>query len=240
MTIIPLWLSAEQPCGYLDDHWSQSVFIHPEVDLDSPIYSRLIEQGFRRSGDHVYRPHCNACQACIPTRLAVKDFQAHRQQKRCLKRNEQTRVVVKPAAFDPRHFALYQRYLSARHDQSPNSTPTTPDDYLHFLGSSWCETWFVEFLIAGQLAAVAVVDVLDHGLSAVYTFFDPIFSDYSPGVYAVLWQIERARQLELDYLYLGFWIKQCRKMRYKSQYQPLSGLIDGQWQAICDHQTEEE
>ena len=107
---------------------------------------------------------------------------------------------------------------------------------MQFLGSSWCESWFVEFSVANQLMAVAVVDVLDNALSAVYTFFDPEFADNSPGVYAVLWQIAQAKQLGLDYLYLGFWIKDCRKMCYKSQYQPLFGLIDQQWQPISNQQ----
>jgi len=240
MTSIPIWLDAGHACGYLDDRVSRSGFVHPSVGMDTPLYSQLIAQGFRRSGDYVYKPYCEGCQACVPTRLPVAAFQPDRQQKRCQKRNAQTRVVVKAAEFDPRHFQLYQRYLNARHDKPGTDACTTPDDYLKFLGSSWCETMFVEFLIGGQLAAVAVVDVVADGLSAVYTFFDPEFADYSPGVYAVLWQIETAKQLGLEYLYLGYWIKDCRKMRYKIQYQPLSGLIGGQWQAISNQTFNED
>lgn len=240
MTSIPIWLDAGHACGYLDDRVSRSGFVHPSVGMDTPLYSQLIAQGFRRSGDYVYKPYCEACQACVPTRLPVAAFQPDRKQKRCQKRNAQTRVVVKAAEFDPRHFQLYQRYLNARHDKPGADAGTTPDDYLKFLGSNWCETMFVEFLIGGQLAAVAVVDVVADGLSAVYTFFDPEFADYSPGVYAVLWQIETAKQLGLEYLYLGYWIKDCRKMRYKIQYQPLSGLIGGQWQAISNQTFNED
>jgi arginine-tRNA-protein transferase len=231
MMSLPLWLSVEHACGYLEGRLSQSGFVHPSVDMDTPLYSQLIAQGFRRSGDHVYKPYCQDCRACVPTRLPAHAFRPDRKQKRCAKRNAQTRVVIKDADFDPRHFQLYQRYLNARHDK-PGEEPTSPDDYIKFLGSSWCDTKFVEFLIGGQLAAVAVVDVVADGLSAVYTFFDPDFADYSPGVYAVLWQIETARQLGLEYVYLGYWIKDCRKMRYKIDYQPLSGLISGQWQTI--------
>ena len=106
---------------------------------------------------------------------------------------------------------------------------TGPDEYIKFLGCSWCDTRFVEFFCAGELAAVAVVDCLDNALSAVYTFFDPKFSGYSLGVYAVLWQIDYAQKQDLDWLYLGFWIAECRKMNYKNQYQPLQGLIAQQW-----------
>ncbi|MDT4290323.1 arginyltransferase [Methylomonas sp. MO1] len=232
MSSIPIWLDSGHACGYLDDRLARSGFVHPSVEMDTALYSQLIVQGFRRSGDHVYKPYCETCQACVPTRLPVQAFQPDRKQKRCIKRNEQTRIVVKDAEFDPRHFQLYQRYLNARHDKPGEDTETTPDDYIKFLGSSWCDTMFVEFLIGGQLAGVAVVDVVTDGLSAVYTFFDPDFADYSPGVYAVCWQIETAKQLGLEYVYLGYWIKDCRKMRYKIDYQPLSGLIDGQWQAI--------
>lgn len=240
MTSIPLWLSADHPCGYLENRQARSGFVHPSVTMDTGLYSQLIAQGFRRSGDHVYKPYCQGCQACVPTRLPVAQFLPDRRQKRCAKRNAQTRVVIKNAAFDPRHFQLYHRYLRARHDKPGDPVETTPDDYLNFLASSWCETLFVEFLIAGQLAAVAVVDVVADGLSAVYTFFDPDFADYSPGVYAVLWQIQTARHWDLDYLYLGYWIADCRKMRYKIDYQPLSGFIHCQWQPLTQPAIQED
>lgn len=102
-------------------------------------------------------------------------------------------------------------------------------EYINFLKSSWCDTHFVEFSIGGELAAVAVVDSLDNALSAVYTFFEPKFSGYGLGVYAVLWQIEWAKQLQKEFLYLGFWIKECRKMSYKSYYQPLQILKNQHW-----------
>ncbi len=231
VTSIPLYLSAEAACSYLEGQTSRVIMPGDDFALDSDIYSHLINQGFRRSGNQVYKPYCQSCCACIPTRLPVQQFQANRQQKRCLQRNAATRTVIRPAVFDIRHFELYHRYLAARHQpDSPNES--SPETFMAFFDSDWCDTWFVEFYIGGRLAAVAVVDALDQGLSAVYTFFDPEFADYSPGVYAVLWQIETARELQLDYVYLGFWIKECRKMSYKNQYQPLYGLIAENWQAI--------
>lgn len=231
MISVPLWMTAEHACSYLDAKLARSAVVDPNFTLDPQLYSRLIEQGFRRSGDQVYKPYCAGCEDCVPTRIPVADFLPDRKQKRCSRRNVQTGVTIKPAAFDPRHFDLYQRYQAARHGKG-DTVSITPDDYMHFLGSGWCDTWFVEFSIAGNLAAVAVVDVLDDALSAVYTFFAPEFADYSPGVFAVLWQIEQARKLDLDYVYLGFWIKDCRKMNYKIQYQPLEGLIGQRWQPI--------
>lgn len=233
MISVPLWLTAKQDCSYLDDRLSQSAVIDPDFTMDTLLYSRLIEQGFRRSGDQVYKPHCNGCQACVPTRIPVAAFRANRKQRRCARRNAETQIVVKTPEFNERHFDLYRRYQIARHDKT-SENEISREDYLHFLTSSWCDTWFVEFLIEGRLAAIAVVDALDNALSAVYTFFDPAFDHFSPGVLAVLWQIDSARQLGLDYVYLGFWVKDCRKMRYKIEYQPLEGLIGRQWQPISE------
>lgn len=233
MISIPLYLTPEHACSYLDEEQAQSVFVPPSFQLTTDLYSGLIAQGFRRSGNDIYKPHCGQCTACIPARLAVADFKPNRNQQRCLKKNNFTQALIKPAAFEQAHYDLYLRYQLSRHSDG-NMAYSSPDDYMQFLGSSWCDTRFVEFSINGELAGVAVIDQLNNALSAVYTFFDPKFSNTSPGVYAVLWQIEHAKQLKLDFLYLGFWIKQCAKMAYKSQYQPLQILQGKQWTEMSD------
>lgn len=231
MITLPLWLTVESACGYLEEQMSQSVMVPSRFAMTTATYTQLLAQGFRRSGNQVYRPHCKNCQACVPLRVPVASFQADRKQRRCAKRNLHTQVIIRPALFDERHFELYGRYQLARHGKS-HLDEIQREDYEQFFLSDWCDTVFVEFLIKGQLAAVGVVDVLEDALSAVYTFFDPEFNEYSPGVLAVLWQIDEARRRELDYVYLGFGIEDCRKMRYKFQYRPLSGFIDGQWRIL--------
>ena len=228
MTSIPLFLSQEHPCGYLDDKKAQSLFVHPGYPVTSPIYAQLIEQGFRRSGDEVYVPHCPHCSSCISVRLPVKKFKPSRSQKRCLSKNAATQAIVKPAAFEQAHYDMYLRYQAIRHSDSSMAT-ASPEEYLSFLGSSWCNTRFVEFSINNELAGVAVIDQFEQACSAVYTFFEPKFNDYSLGVYAVLWQIEQVVRQQKEFLYLGFWIQACKKMAYKSDYQPLQLLIDKQW-----------
>ena len=228
MISIPLYLDGTHACSYLDQHSAQFAYIHPDVPLNTHLYSQLIAQGFRRSGSHVYQPHCTTCKKCVAVRLAVDDFQASRQQRRTIKNNADIQVNIKPAIFEQAHFDLYLRYQQNRHTDS-NMASATKDDYINFLSSEWCNTLFVEFSCAGELAGVAVVDLLDNALSAVYTFFDPKFSQRSLGVYAVLWQIEHAKSLGLDWLYLGYWIEKCQKMSYKTNYQPLQGLIDKEW-----------
>jgi arginine-tRNA-protein transferase len=228
MTAIPLFLSQKHPCSYLDGEQSQSVFVHPSYPITSSIYAQLIAQGFRRSGDEVYAPHCPHCSACIPVRLPVKKFKPSRSQKRCLHKNIHTQIIVKPAIFEQAHYDMYLRYQSIRHGDG-SMAEASPDDYLNFLGSSWGDTRFVEFSINNELAGIAVIDQFEQAWSAVYTFFDPKFSGYSLGVYAVLWQIEQVILQQKEFLYLGFWIKACKKMAYKSDYQPIQLLIDNQW-----------
>lgn len=225
---IPLFLTEKHPCSYLVGQSAQPAFVHPAFGMTTTIYSELIKQGFRRSGDEVYSPHCPDCSACIPARVNVKEFSPSRSQKRCLQKNINTQVVVKPPVFDKTHYEMFLRYQSARH-QDGSMANSNKKEYINFLKSTWCDTHFVEFSINNELAAVAVVDDLSIALSAVYTFFDPKFSAYGLGAYAVLWQIEWAKELQREFLYLGFWIKQCRKMSYKSDYQPLQILKDKQW-----------
>jgi arginine-tRNA-protein transferase len=231
MSSISLLVSPPHSCSYLADRQAQSAFVGPELLLDTALYSKLITQGFRRSGNEVYSPRCPNCSECIACRIPVTQFKPSRNQKRCLKKNQQTAVRVTAAVFKQQHYDLYQRYQHYKHPNSGMAT-STANEYIDFLSSSWCTSCFVEFYINEQLAAVAVVDFLDNALSAVYTFFDPDLSTYSLGVYAVLWQIEQAQYLEMDYVYLGFWIADCQKMAYKTQYQPLQGFINRQWEFI--------
>lgn len=232
MISIPLVLTPPRSCSYLENQQSQSIFVHPSCSLNTAIYSQLIQQGFRRSGNEVYVPHCAHCAACLPARIPANQFKINRSQQRCLRKNSHTKAIIKPAVFVEAHYDLYLRYQNIRHTDG-DMAQATPTDYIDFLGGSWCDTVFVEFSINDELAGIAVVDQLDNALSAVYTFFDPKFSSYSLGVYAVLWQIEQAKRQQKEFVYLGFWIKNCRKMAYKSNYQPLQILQNKQWQTLA-------
>jgi arginine-tRNA-protein transferase len=164
----------------------------------------------------------------VPVRLPDAQFKPTRNQKRCWQKNRFTTAIIKPAVFEQSHYELFMRYQQHRHAEG-NMASSSPDDYINFLGGSWCNTQFIAFSIADELAAVAVVDYLNNALSAVYTFFDPKFSNYSLGIYAVLWQIHHAQELGLEWLYLGYWVADCQKMNYKNQYYPLQGFNGQQW-----------
>ncbi len=228
MLSIPLHITETHTCSYLEGNLTRSVFVHPSMRMDTRLYSALIDKGFRRSGNDVYAPHCPECQACIAVRIPVDQFRLSRSQMRCRRKNQAVTARIKPAEFDSAHYSLYMKYQQLRHP-GDSMADSSPEDYIRFLGSDWCNTCFVEFLLQDKLMAVAVVDVLERGLSAVYTFFDPEYAQYSPGTWAVLWQIEYAVREGLDYVYLGYWIEACRKMAYKNNFKPLQGFIDGEW-----------
>jgi arginine-tRNA-protein transferase len=228
---LPLYLSAPHACSYLPGIMSSTLFADPEGPMDMTTYSELLHYGFRRSGRMVYAPRCDHCQQCVSVRVPVADFVARRNQRRVLRRNADIEMREHPARFNPEHYGLYQRYTVARH-AGGDMADAPPADYLGFLRADWCRTTFLEFLLDGTLVAVAVTDLAGDGLSAVYTFFDPALAERSLGTFAILRQIERTRSLALPYLYLGYWIRDCRKMAYKIDFRPIELWRGGQWQRL--------
>lgn len=224
-------LGNEHDCDYLPGRSARSAFLMSDLDRAANAYQILIKQGFRRSGDLVYRPCCRACKACIPVRIPVDRFQPSRKQKRTWKKNADLLVTKKPPVFNKIHFDLYQRYLTARHPGGA-MCESGPEEYLRFLSSDWASTYFYEFTLESQVVAVAVVDHLEDALSAVYTFFEPRLANRSLGSYAILWEIKQTREFGLPFLYLGFWIEASAKMAYKNDYRPIEGQVDGRWQLI--------
>lgn len=225
-SLLPFYLTGPQTCSYLPENQSYSLFLDPEHSLNPTLYSRLSQQGFRRNGNLVYRPHCRPCQACIPTRVLVDRFKANRSQRRNWKTNANLEVKSINSDFHEEHFALYSRYLNARHAEG-EMAHSTPEDYRSFLLSNWSTTKILEVREKGALLAGIVSDYLDDGLSAVYTYYEPTALNKGLGKFAVLLQIQHTQKLGLPHLYLGYWIKQCKKMAYKVEYGPVE-YFDGQ------------
>lgn len=220
--------TAAHPCSYLSDRQAVTLFADPEADMGPALFSQLSTMGFRRSGNYVYRPHCQGCQACVSVRVPVADFRPSRQQRRCWQRNADLRIRPVPAEWDERHYALYARYITARHADG-DMYPPSPRQYREFLLSDWSRSQLLEILEGDRLLAVAVTDVLDDALSAVYTFFDPDAAARSLGTFAILSQLDWARRQGLRFLYLGYWVKQSARMSYKSRFRPLELLVQGEW-----------
>lgn len=225
---IRIFQSLEHPCGYFPQRPSRNLVIDPLARGLPQAYGSAVEKGFRRSGGHVYRPHCAGCRACVAARVEVAQFRPDRSQRRTLARNADLEVAARPARRSDEHFALYRRYLKARHADGGMDDPGE-DDFDRFLAAPWSPTQFVEFRLHGELLAVAVTDVLPQGLSAVYTFFDPSHAARSLGTHAILRQIELAKLNGLAYLYLGYWIAGHPKMDYKARFRPLQVLGEHGW-----------
>lgn len=212
----------DQPhaCSYLDNRRARNIYPDPNKPVSKELYDHLIQHGFRRSGDHIYRPFCPECEACVPARIDLARFKPNRNQRRCLKHNQDINIRVQPAEFNYEHFELYRRYLAGRHPNGGMDNPTT-DSYINFLISSWCDTAFIEFRQQDRLVAVAVTDFVSDGASAFYTFFEPDMPKRSLGTFAILKQIELAKNYGLSWLYLGYWIEESPKMRYKTRFSAL-------------------
>lgn len=229
VTSVPLYLGHEHACPYLPGREARMAFVDPDIPLTRSRFSLLVANGFRRSGGLVYRPYCSNCSACVPVRIPVDRFRPNRVQRRIQQRNVDLRVIEHPAEYHEAHYRLYLRYLKSRHPDS-DMGEATPEDYLRFLGNPpWGDTRFIEFCEADRLLAVAVVDGLDDGFSSVYTFYDPDEERRSLGTGAILWQISEVKRRGGAWVYLGFWVAECRKMAYKSGFRPIELLTGKGW-----------
>ena len=222
-----LLLGSSHACGYLPQRHARSAFVDPAFPLDAVLYGSLLDQGFRRSGNYAYRPMCLQCRSCRSVRLPVVEFAPDRSQRRCLARNGDLELSV-ATQMDEEHFALYRRYLNARHPGG-GMDPEDSEAFREFLGCAWGRTEFWEYRRAGELLCVSVVDPVPRGFSAVYTFFAPEYPERSLGTYAILRQVEQARLQGVPYVYLGYWVPESEKMDYKRRFRPLEVLQPDGW-----------
>ncbi len=181
---LKFYATQPHPCSYLPEEQATTLFLDPSQPMDTQLYASLSEVGFRRSGDHLYRPHCQHCTACIAARIPVAGFSPNRQQRRILKRNAELQVIRKRPSFNEEYYDLYRRYIEQRHADG-DMYPPSRDQFATFLVRDLPFCCFFEFRLHGRLLAIAVTDVLPNGLSAVYTFYDPDEEQRSLGRYAI-------------------------------------------------------
>ncbi|MGZ5840352.1 MAG: arginyltransferase [Xanthobacteraceae bacterium] len=234
------YLTAPSPCPYLAGKEERKVFTHLVGERASELNNILTQGGFRRSQSIAYRPACEGCRSCVSVRVVANEFEASRSMRRIVNRNSDLVGEMKIAVPTSEQYSIFRAYLDSRH-RDGGMADMTVLDYAMMVEDSHIETRVVEYRRregdeagrqAGDLIAVALTDVLGDGLSMVYSFFEPDEASRSLGTFMVLDHIERARQMGLAYVYLGYWVRGSRKMDYKSRFLPQERLTPDGWARV--------
>ncbi len=229
-----LYFSTElAPCPYLEGRLERRLVTAMAGAGVDARHDQLMRAGFRRSQRYAYRPVCPSCQACVPVRIPVASFRLGRAWRRILRHNADLVVAERPPMATEEQFALFRRYLAGRHNDS-GMADMAWEDYQAMAGDTPVTSVLVEWRRPdGRLMAVSLTDRAPSGLSGVYKFFEPEEPRRSLGTLIILWHVQRARELGLPYVYLGYWIAQSPKMAYKSRFQPLERLTAEGWRPFA-------
>ncbi|MBV8869730.1 MAG: arginyltransferase [Acetobacteraceae bacterium] len=232
------YTTAPLPCPYVAGRTERKVVTEITGPDAEALHDRLSRAGFRRSHNIAYAPVCPACQSCVAIRIVAAHFQPDRALRRVAKANLSVEGFEVPARATAEQFQLFQRYQQARHGGGDMATMSFYD-YRAMIEDTPIESVLVEFRETDdRLIGACLADRLADGLSAVYSFFDPDLASRSLGSHAILWLIDRARQLALPYVYLGYWVPESRKMAYKARFRPTEILVGGSWRMLTEADLE--
>jgi arginine-tRNA-protein transferase len=238
------YVTAPQPCPYLEGRSERKLFTALQGDNAERLNDALSKQGFRRSQNVLYRPSCAECAACLSARIRVADFVPSRSQRRTIRRNAYLRRDATSPWATEDQYALFRRYLDSRHSDG-GMADMDIFEFAAMIEETPVKSRVIEYSAAPgepggrrKLTAVCLTDVLDDGLSLVYSFYDPDKAGDSLGTYIILDHVDLARRTGLPYVYLGYWVPGSRKMGYKAGFGALELYKNGRWQDIgnpADH-----
>lgn len=228
---LKLYSTQEHQCSYLQETPARTLFLDPETPVTAKLIEDLANQGFWRSGHYLFKPQCNTCNACIPIRIPLHDYLFSKNEKRCIKQNQDLEITLHSNVHCNDLYDLYQRYISERHRYG-DMFPPSIEQFTNFIANKKAFTKVIRFTLNNQLICASIVDELENSCLAIYTFYDSNFLERSLGHFSILWQINYSQQRQKRYLYLGYWITASDKMRYKQRYLPHEILKDNQWHRI--------
>ncbi len=235
------YITAPATCPYLTGRQERKIFSYLGGDTASSTNALLTRRGFRRSQNIIYLPACEGCNACVPVRIVVDDFDLSKSRRRTLTKNADIIRRIRAPRASGEQFSVLRGYLDARHGEGGMADMTVLD-YASMVEETAVDTMIVEYSLLDattgdeRLVAVALTDRLTDGLSMVYSFFEPEEEARGLGRFMVLDHVALARELELPYVYLGYWVEGSPKMDYKTSFQPLEKLTSGGWVRM-DRQT---
>ena len=232
------YVTAPQECPYLKNHVERKLFTALNGADAQTLNNALSTQGFRRSQNVLYRPSCADCSACLSVRIPVANFSPTKSEKRVLRRNNKLIREMKTPWATSEQFELFKKYVSERHEKGGMSG-MSENEFASMVEETCVETMLVEYSSEEEeeddyraIRAVSITDVIEDGLSMVYSFYEPQLLGLSLGKYMILDHINLAKEMNLPYLYLGYWVKGSKKMGYKAQYHPLEVYTEGTWSSI--------
>ncbi len=234
------YVTAPQDCPYLENKVERKLFTALYGSNSSRLNNSLSKQGFRRSQNVLYRPSCSNCTACMSARIPSKDFSPSKSQKRILSKNEDIVRVVNPPLATDTQYELFKNYISKRHSNGGMSDMDA-DDFTSMIEETNVESKLIEYYAKRngkfELISFSLVDILDDGISMVYSVFDPYFKERSLGTYMIIDHNRLALEMSLYYVYLGYWVKGSLKMDYKRRFSPLEVFTNDKW--ICAGESDQ-
>lgn len=240
---IPFFLTASAPCPYLPGKWERKVFTRIEIGEGPGLNDALTHAGFRRSQGVLYRPACEACDACKSVRVDAASFDWKRRWRKRVNRNGDLTLSTGTQTATMEQYELLTRYLDSRHGDG-DMAGMSFGEYVMMVEDGAQRTHVAEYRDSdGMLVAAALTDILKDGLSLIYSYFDPDQDRRSLGSFMILDAVRQAEAAGLPFVYLGYWVRQSRKMGYKAAYQPLQVLTPSGWQAhaeLANHGDEDD